>query len=92
LPLTPRECRLNLTEDKMLRGTFLTDELRGSVEQRKINVWHFIKLLSLRMFIRRMCGERRDERRQSKGAVSTKMILANLKNEWVEGKYYNLEK
>jgi len=26
------------TEDKMLRGTFLTDELRGRVEQRKTNV------------------------------------------------------
>jgi len=37
------------------------------------------------MFIQRMSGERRDERRQSKGAVSTKMILVNLKIEWMEG-------
>jgi len=37
------------------------------------------------MRIQRMSGERQDERRQSKGGVSTKMILANLKNEWVEG-------
>jgi hypothetical protein len=69
----------------MLGGTFLTDELRGRVEQRRINVWKFIKSESLRMFIQRMNGERREERRQSKGAVSTKMILANFKNECVEG-------
>jgi hypothetical protein len=81
----PTEYRLKLTKDKMLRGTFLRDELRGSVERRKIRVWKFIKSLSLRMLIRRMSGERRDERRQNKGAVSTKMILANLKNEWLEG-------
>jgi len=84
-PLTPREYRLKLTEDKMLRGTFLTDKLRWRVEQTKINVWKSVKSLSLRMFIQRMSGERRDERRQSKGAVSTKMILVNLKIEWMEG-------
>jgi hypothetical protein len=58
----------------MLRGTFLTDGLRGRVKQRKINVWKFIKSLSLRIFTQRMSGERRDERKKSKGAVSTKMI------------------
>jgi hypothetical protein len=84
-PLTPREYRLKSTEDKMLRGTFLTDELRGRVEQRKINLWKLIKSLPLRMFMQRMSGERRDEGRQSKGVVSTTVILAKLKNEWVEG-------
>jgi len=39
------EYRLKLTEDKMLRGTFLTDELRGRVERRKVRVWKFINLL-----------------------------------------------
>ena len=67
---------MKLTEDKMLRGTFLTDGLRGRVEERKINVWKFIKSLSLRMFIQRISGERRDERRESNGAVSTKMIFS----------------
>jgi hypothetical protein len=83
-PRTPREYRLRLTDDKMLRETYLPDELRGRVEQREINVWEFIKLLSLRMLLRRMSAERRDDRRQNEGAVNTKMILANLKYEWVE--------
>jgi hypothetical protein len=69
----------------MLRGTFLSDELKGREEQRKINVWEFIKLLSLQMLLRPLSGGRRDQRRHSEGAVNAKMILAKLKNEWVEG-------
>lgn len=69
----------------MLRGTFLSDELKGREEQRKINVWEFIKLLSLQMLLRPLSVGRRDQRRHREGAVNAKTILAKLKNEWVEG-------
>jgi len=62
----------------MLRGTFLTDELRIRVEQRKINVWKFIKSLSLRMFIRRMSGEKTRLEKTEQGSSEYKTNISKL--------------
>lgn len=37
------------------------------------------------MLLRPLSGGRRDEGRQSEGALNIKTILAKLKNEWAEG-------